>query len=376
MHLYIHIPFCRQACHYCDFHFSTSLKTKDEMVQAICQEIILQKNYLQKTHLESIYFGGGTPSLLEEQDFNSIFETIFQNFTLKTDAEVTLEANPDDLTKDKINLFKKFGINRLSIGIQSFNEGHLKKINRIHSAQEAETCVKLSQDLGIYNLSIDLIYAIPAENHQIFEHDLFKASQLNLSHISAYCLTIEPQTVFGKWVKQGKIPSISDEFASQQFEMLVSHLGNEGFEQYEISNFARNQQYAQHNTSYWKQEEYLGVGPSAHSFNYLSRQYNIANNGLYIKALKKNELPAEIEILTKEDRVNEYLLTGLRTKWGCEVEKLNQVLKADFLKVNQAILAKQLQEGLIHFHQGVLLITEKGKLFADNIASELFIFVE
>lgn len=373
LHLYIHIPFCRQACHYCDFHFSTSLKLKSEMVQAICREIELQKEYLQHKTLDSIYFGGGTPSLLEEQDFAQIFETIFKVFELKQQAEVTLEANPDDLTKEKLTLFKRFGINRLSIGIQSFDENHLKKINRIHTAQEAETCVKLSQDAGIHNLSIDLIYAIPAESHQIFEDDLQKATSLNLSHISAYCLTIEPKTVFGQWLKQGKIPSINDEFASQQFDLLVNHLAIYGFEQYEISNFAKDQQYAQHNTSYWQQEEYLGVGPSAHSFNYISRQYNIANNALYIRALDKNELPAEIEILSKEDQVNEYLLTGLRTKWGCNLNKLNQILEDDFIKMNKIVLGNQMDEGFLKIDNGVLLITAKGKLFADRIASDLFI---
>ncbi|MEA5404545.1 radical SAM family heme chaperone HemW [Arcicella sp. DC2W] len=372
MHLYIHIPFCRQACHYCDFHFSTSLKVKDEMVNAICQEIILQTNYLQDKNLSTIYFGGGTPSLLEEKDLALIFETIHRHYQVIDGAEITLEANPDDLNAEKLRSFKRFGINRLSIGIQSFNESHLKKINRIHTAQEAETCVKLSQDVGIHNITIDLIYAIPADNHAIFENDLAKATTLNLNHISAYCLTIEPKTVFGKWLKQGKIEVINDKFASQQFEMLVSHLASNGFEQYEISNFASNNQYARHNTSYWKQEEYLGIGPSAHSFNHLSRQYNIANNTQYLKALATNQIPATIEILTKEDRINEYLLTGLRTKWGCELKKLNQLSENDFLEFNQDILKNQLSEGFLQIENGTLLITEKGKLFVDRIASDLF----
>jgi oxygen-independent coproporphyrinogen-3 oxidase len=349
------------------------LTLKTELVKAIAQEISLQKSYLQDKTLETIYFGGGTPSLLEAADFALIFEAIYQHFTVKSGAEITLEANPDDLTKEKLLLFKQFGINRLSIGIQSFNEGHLKKINRIHSAQEAETCVKLAQDVGIHNLTIDLIYAIPSESHAIFEYDLQKATSLNLAHISAYCLTIEPKTVFGKWLKQGKIAVISDDFASQQFEMLVSHLANEGFEQYEISNFAFNNQYARHNTSYWKQEEYLGVGPSAHSFNLHSRQYNIANNGLYLKAIQKNELPAEIETLSAEDQVNEYLLTGLRTKWGCSLEKLNQYSGRDFRQWYEQALNVQISEGFLKIENNVLLITPKGKLFVDRIASDLFL---
>lgn len=343
------------------------------MVNAICQEIRLQKHYLQHRNLSSIYFGGGTPSLLEEKDLALIFETIHQYYHVLADAEITLEANPDDLTLDKLRSFVRFGINRLSIGIQSFNESHLKKINRIHTAQEAETCVKRSQDTGIDNLSIDLIYAIPAESHAIFENDLAKASALHLNHISAYCLTIEPKTVFGKWLKQGKIEVINDEFASQQFEILVSHLATNGFEQYEISNFARDHHYALHNTSYWKQEEYLGVGPSAHSYNHVSRQYNIANNAQYLKALATNQLPASIEVLTKEDNINEYLLTGLRTKWGCDLKKLNLLLENDFLELNQAILASQFSEGFLRIEQDTLLITEKGKLFVDRIASDLFL---
>ncbi|MFC0183923.1 radical SAM family heme chaperone HemW [Pseudarcicella hirudinis] len=285
MHLYIHIPFCKQACHYCDFHFSTSLKAKKEIITSICNEIRLQKDYLADKNLETVYFGGGTPSILNEEDLAMIFETISHHFNIKKDAEITLEANPDDLTKEKLQLFKKYQINRLSIGIQSFNENHLKSLNRVHNAHEAESCVKYSQDLGIENISIDLIYAIPAPDHLIWEDDLAKATSLGINHISAYSLTIEPQTVFGKWLKQGKIQAIDDEFAARQFEMLIDTLAAKGYEQYEISNFASESLYSRHNTSYWKQEEYLGVGPSAHSFNGSSRQYNISNNALYVKSI-------------------------------------------------------------------------------------------
>ncbi len=372
MHLYLHIPFCRQACYYCDFHFSTSLKTKNDVVHALCQEIELQKNYLTNKNLETIYFGGGTPSLLEEEDFALIFETISKYFTFRPDVEITLEANPDDLTKEKLHLFKKYNINRLSIGIQSFHEPHLKKLNRIHNAEEAETCVKLSQDIGIQNISIDLIYAIPSESDDVLYLDLEKATTLNTNHISAYCLTIEPQTVFGKWLKQGKIQTIDDDFAATQFDILVSHLDKNGFEQYEISNFARNNQYSRHNTSYWKQEEYLGIGPSAHSFNHKSRQYNISNNGQYLKTLQQKNIPAEIEILSLEDRVNEYLLIGLRTKWGCNIQKINQLSKVNFMEINKSIIQNQLSEGFVIIENDTLLLTSKGKLFADRIASDLF----
>lgn len=373
MHLYLHIPFCRQACHYCDFHFSTSLKAKAEIVQAICHEIYLQKDYLQNKNLETIYFGGGTPSLLEEADFTQIFETISKHFNIKPNAEITLEANPDDLTKEKLQLFKKYHINRLSIGIQSFHEAHLKSLNRIHTSKEAETCIKLSQDIGIQNITIDLIYAIPAENHQIFELDLQKATALHTNHISAYCLTIEPKTVFAKWMKQGKIQVIDDDFAATQFDMLVNHLTQNGFEQYEICSFAKQESYSRHNTSYWQQEEYVGIGPSAHSFNLVSRQFNVPNNTKYVKELRQNIIPAEVEILTIEDQVNEYLLTGLRTKWGCSMHKVNTLSNQLFQKQNALELEKQIQGGFLKIENDILLLTYKGKLFADKIASDLFL---
>ena len=373
MHLYIHIPFCRQACHYCDFHFSTSLQRKEEVVAAIAQEISLQAYYLTNKTLETIYFGGGTPSLLDEQDFERIFTQIEKTFKVAPNAEITLEANPDDLTLEKLVLFNKIGINRLSIGIQSFHDEHLKKLHRIHSGEEAHRCVSMAQEVGITNLSIDLIYAIPSDSHAILEADLVKATSLGVTHISAYCLTIEPQTVFGKWLKQRKIAAIDDEFASQQFEILLSHLNGQGFEQYEISNFAKNEAYSRHNTSYWKQEEYLGVGPSAHSFNHHSRQYNVANNAHYLKALNQNQIPAEIEVLTKEDRFNEYLLTGLRTKWGCDLARLNQLIEGDFRQLSKNVLDEQLNEGLILLDDTTMKLSHKGKLFADKIVSDLFL---
>ena len=373
MHLYLHIPFCRQACHYCDFHFSTSLKAKQDIVQAICQEIALQKNYLQDKNLETIYFGGGTPSLLEEEDLALIFENISKHFTLRPDIEITLEANPDDLTKEKVTLLKKYKINRLSIGIQSFHEPHLRSLNRVHTSQEAENCVKISQDVGIDNITIDLIYAIPAENHAIFELDLQKAVALNTNHISAYCLTIEPKTVFGKWLKQGKIQTIDDDFSATQFEMLANHLVQNGFEQYEICSFSKDNYFSRHNTSYWKQEEYLGIGPSAHSYNHRSRQYNVANNGQYLKSLQQNLVPYEVENLSIEDKVNEYLLIGLRTKWGCNIQKINELSNQLFQKQNTFEVEKQIREGFLMIENNTLLLTHKGKLFADRVASDLFL---
>ncbi|WAC12879.1 radical SAM family heme chaperone HemW [Dyadobacter pollutisoli] len=373
MHLYLHIPFCRQACHYCDFHFSTNTSNKRAVVEAIASEIILRKDYLPEKAIETIYFGGGTPSMLDEAELGLLLETIHKHFSVHKDAEITLEANPDDLNADKLRQFYAAGINRLSIGIQSFHEPHLKFLNRIHSASEAAECVRTAQDIGIQNISIDLIYAIPAENHTILREDMQKAFDLNISHISAYCLTIEPQTAFGSWLKKKKIQPIDEEFAARQFEILVKSLAENGYEQYEISNFARNGQYSRHNSSYWKQRPYLGVGPSAHSYNGGSREYNVSNNAQYLKAIQGNVIPATLEQLSVADQTNEYLLTGLRTKWGVNREKLELLSGGTFGMVHAEDLKRMSASGWIWEDTQSLYLTESGKLFADRIASDLFI---
>jgi oxygen-independent coproporphyrinogen-3 oxidase len=373
MHLYLHIPFCRQACHYCDFHFSTNTSNKRAVVEAIAAEIVLRKDYLPEKGIETIYFGGGTPSMLDQAELELLLDTIRQHFSVDKDAEITLEANPDDLTADKLRQFYAAGINRLSIGIQSFHEPHLKFLNRIHSATEAGQCVKTAQDIGIQNISIDLIYAIPAESHAILQEDMQKAFELNISHISAYCLTIEPQTAFGSWLKKKKIQPIDEEFAARQFEILIKTLAENGYEQYEISNFARNGHYSRHNSSYWKQRPYLGVGPSAHSYNGSSREYNVSNNAQYLKAIQGNVIPATIEQLSVADQTNEYLLTGLRTKWGVSREKLELLSKGTFRMVHAEDLKRMTASGWIWEDTQSLYLTESGKLFADRIASDLFI---
>ena len=373
MHLYVHIPFCRQACHYCDFHFSTNTSGKRAVVEAIAREIVLRTPYLVEKNLDTIYFGGGTPSLLEEDELDLLLSTIHQQFEVSPNAEITLEANPDDLNQEKLNQFANAGINRLSIGIQSFHEPHLKLLNRIHSAREAENCVKIAQDAGIDNISIDLIYAIPAADHSILQSDMEKAFDLEIAHISAYCLTIEPQTAFGSWLKKKKIKPIDEEFAASQFEILVSSLSQNGYEQYEISNFARNEQYSQHNSSYWKQHPYLGVGPSAHSYNGVSREYNISNNAKYLASIQQHVIPSTYEKLSAEDRVNEYLLTGLRTKWGVQYAELHALSDGRFMRQHEAELKNMARNGWILSDQKIILLTETGKLFADRIASDLFI---
>jgi oxygen-independent coproporphyrinogen III oxidase len=371
--LYLHIPFCKQACHYCDFHFSTSTRLKSELVAAICREIALQKDYLDTRTLETVYFGGGTPSLLSPEELSQVMDSIHRHFQLEAGAEITLEANPDDLDSDKLRVLQASGINRLSIGIQSFYEPHLKYLNRAHNAREAQQCVRLAQDAGFENITIDLIYAIPFTDHSVWETDLQTATQLGVPHLSAYCLTIEPQTAFGKWVRTGKMPLVDEEFSVTQFQMLIAHLEAQGYEQYEISNFARPGHYSRHNTNYWRRVPYLGIGPSAHSYNGSSRQSNVANNAQYLKALATDVIPATLESLSIEDQVNEYLMTSLRTQWGCNLSELREWSGVNLLDQHQALIAEYQRRGLLHFRNNILQLTPAGKLLADQIASDLFI---
>ncbi len=346
---------------------------KSTVVEAICREIELQADYLSNKQLQTIYFGGGTPSLLNMNELYDIFETIKKYYTFAEDIEITLEANPDDITKERLAIFQRFGFNRLSIGIQSFNDEHLKKLNRIHDSALAEGCVKLAQDMGFDNITIDLIYAIPYENHHIWENDLEKAISLNVPHISSYCLTIEEKTVFGKWLQINKIPPINEDFASEQFRILLDTLESAGYEQYEISNFCRDNKYSRHNSSYWQRHEYLGIGPSAHSYNGTSRQYNIANNTAYVKGIHLGQVPADYEILSKEEKLNDYILTGLRTKWGCNIAEIENLVGDKWQIANRAILAKYLNSKLLQINNQTLTLTRQGKLFADRIASDLFL---
>jgi oxygen-independent coproporphyrinogen-3 oxidase len=357
------------------------------MVKAICHEINLQQNYLTDKQLQTIYFGGGTPSLLTENELGEILTTINQYFTITSDIEITLEANPDDLSKEKLQQLKSMGINRLSVGIQSFHENHLKFMHRVHKAIEAEACIKIAQDVGFENITIDLIYAIPSKDtpehpHAIFENDLQKALSLGVPHISAYCLTIEPKTVFGNWQKKGKMPAINDEFAAQQFEILIDTLTANGYEHYEISNFAKPNHYSRHNTNYWKSGIYLGIGASAHSYNGQSRQFNVANNMAYMQSIEKNIVPFQKEELSYSDHINEYLMVSLRTIWGADTkvlrekygynifeDKKNYSQLADYQKNGFLIMLSDAQED----ENKKIILTQKGKLIADEITGHLFV---
>ncbi|GAB4016800.1 radical SAM family heme chaperone HemW [Spirosoma koreense] len=372
MHLYLHIPFCKQACHYCDFHFSTSLGQKSALVDALCAEIQLQKNYLPDQPLETIYFGGGTPSLLTEAELARVFETIRTQFAVSPTAEITLEANPDDLSAEKLRMLRRY-VNRLSIGIQTFDEATLRWMNRAHTAVEAESCVRLAREAGFENLSVDLIYGIPNRDESRWLADLQNVLALGVPHLSAYALTIEPDTAFGRWQQKGKLPPADEALAAGQFEALTKVLTGAGYEHYEISNFARPGQYARHNTAYWQRRPYLGIGPSAHSYNGYSRQYNIANNARYIADIRQENLPVTVEQLTTADQVNEYLLTGLRTQWGCSLAELNTLLGDDFTRTQAMDLKAMYAAGWLTNDGTHIRLSEAGKLFADRVAATLFV---
>lgn len=343
------------------------------MVQAIIHELDLQKHYLGEDIVHTIYFGGGTPSLLTEEEIKRLLDAVHRNFGISTYPEITLEANPDDLNIAKLKSMRNTGINRLSIGIQSFHEPHLQYLNRAHNAQEAIDCVKSAQDTGFNNISIDLIYAIPAPDHAIWAHDLQTALSLHPQHISSYCLTIEEKTVFGNWLRKQKIQEADEEFAAEQFEMLTSSLTAQGYEQYEVSNFCLPEFYSRHNSNYWKKEKYLGVGPSAHSYDGVSRQFNVAHNIKYLRALAEDRLDFEKEVLQPADQINEYILTGLRTRWGCDLQRIKAEFNYDLYQQNSLYIEDLITRELAAIHQHHLLLTSKGKLLADRIASDLFV---
>jgi oxygen-independent coproporphyrinogen-3 oxidase len=373
--LYLHIPFCKQACHYCDFHFSTSMGLKGQFVEALLREMELRRTYLPdlSAPLETIYFGGGTPSLLTAEELSQIFAAIQTNFLVSPQAEITLEANPDDLTPEKLVVLAASPVNRLSIGLQSFHEPHLRLMNRAHSAQESWQAVQRAQAAGFENISVDLIYGVPASSHAIWEADLARLFELNVPHVSAYALTIEPDTAFGRRLQKGTFVAPPEEFVAQQFEILLTQLRAHGYEQYEISNFCQPGRESRHNSNYWRGVPYLGLGPSAHSFNGHSRQYAVANNPQYVAAvLERGEVPATIERLTPLDQANEYLLTTLRTSRGCDLRHLRDALGLDLLATRPDYLRSLITQGMATLENDVLRLTDAGKLLADHITLELF----
>ncbi|MBB5648195.1 radical SAM family heme chaperone HemW [Pedobacter cryoconitis] len=374
--IYIHIPFCKQACNYCDFHFSTSLQHVDEMTDAICKEILLKKSRISDQQIGSIYFGGGTPSLLPEKSLARIFDTLTSNFSISADAEITIETNPDDLDAKKIAQLRQLPVNRFSIGVQSFFNEDLVWMNRAHTSNEAETCIKRSQDAGFENLSIDLIYGFPLLTDEKWLSNINKAISLQTPHISAYSLTVEPKTALAAAIKKGKQIPVNDEQSAAQFITLTEKLAIAGFDHYEISNYSLPGRHAVHNTNYWRGISYLGIGPSAHGFNGNVRYLNIANNAKYMQQLALGKLAETIEELDIYDRFNEYIMTSLRTMWGTDLQKIGNEFGKLFLEDTLKNIVPFLQRDWLKNENNRLILTPDGKLFADYIASELFLLDE
>lgn len=374
--IYIHIPFCKQACTYCDFHFSTSMRNKQDVLEALEKEAEMRVDYLEKEQIETLYFGGGTPSLLNGDELKSILERLHGNYNFADNIEFTFEANPDDLSAEKLSILVENGVNRLSIGIQSFDDKYLEWMNRAHRSADSVACVKRAHEAGITNISIDLIYGLPDLDMAQWKSEIDKALALGVTHISAYCLTIEPATALGFRVRKGTEKPVDEEAASQQFQVLIEKLAAAGFEQYEVSNFAREGFYSKHNTSYWLGVPYLGLGPSAHSFKPGERAWNVANNIRYIQKIEAGELPITYESLSLDDQFNEWVMTGLRTKWGLEIATGINRFQQDLRVGNEKLIEKLIQDEKAELNNGIFRLTRKGFFFADGIASSFFLIGE
>lgn len=370
--IYIHIPFCKKACHYCDFHFSTSFQKKDEMIQAILKEIEIQANYLNGQEVSTIYFGGGTPSAVPASDIKMIIDAIEEKFILSSDVEVTLETNPDDIHSDALAMWKKIGINRLSIGIQAFQEELLKAWNRSHTSEQAKEAISLAQKAGFQNITADLIYGGQGLTDEGWIQNIQTLIDSGIPHISSYALTVEKGTALAHQINIGKVKAPDDEQSNRQYSILQSMLKQNGFEQYEVSNFSKPGLESKHNTSYWSGAHYLGIGPSAHSFNGVSRQWNISNNIKYIHSLEEGVIPFEKEILTDEQRYNEIVMTGLRTSRGIDMNRIRGIDERFEKYLNDAIHKLKLEEKFDTNQIGNWILKPEFYFFADGIAAELF----
>ncbi|MDP4600214.1 MAG: radical SAM family heme chaperone HemW [Polaribacter sp.] len=369
--IYIHIPFCKQACFYCDFHFSTILRNRDEMISCIIKEIKLRKNELNNASIETIYFGGGTPSILSISEINKIIDAVYQYHSVVLSPEITLEANPDDLSKEKIIEISQSKINRLSIGIQSFFEHDLQLMNRAHSSIEAKICLDIATQY-FDNISIDLIYGIPDLSNEQWIENIKTAFSFGIPHISSYALTVEPKTALASFIQKGIIKNVDDEKAQEQFYILKEILEENQFIHYETSNFGKEGFFSKNNTAYWLGKSYVGIGPSAHSFDGNQRSWNVKNNTKYIKSIQQNLLPIERESLTIIDKYNEYIMTGLRTIWGVSIDNVKKNFGEKYASYLAIQSQKYIEDELLIFENGTLKTTKKGLFLSDGIASDLF----
>jgi oxygen-independent coproporphyrinogen-3 oxidase len=369
--IYFHIPFCKSVCSYCDFYKTTNIDLVDTLVLTLKKELLLRSNYLNGQNIETIYFGGGTPSLLKQFHFDELLNTCNSLFNIDSKAEITVEVNPDDLSFDYLKKLHKTGINRLSIGVQSFGSSHLKLMQRRHSSKQAYNAVSMAQKAGFDNISVDLIYGVPGMSMEQWDKNLKQIFKLKIQHISAYHLTYHKKTQMWSAIKKGIIKEVPENDSIKQFKLLIEESENNGFEHYEISNFAKNGLYSRHNSSYWKQIEYLGLGPSAHSFNIISRQWNVSNLNKYIDAIGYDEIPATVEKLNINDRYNDYVITSLRTRWGIDVKYIEQNFGKKYIKHLNPIIAKYATSKKLKFENNTITLTLEGMFISDSIMADL-----
>ncbi|HEY5461940.1 MAG TPA: radical SAM family heme chaperone HemW [Hanamia sp.] len=379
--IYIHIPFCKRACYYCNFHFSTSLDSKKELVSSLIKEIEIRskspENEIailssQNEAIETIYFGGGTPSLLSQYEINQILSSLKKNYKISNASEITLEANPDDITLEKLNAWKNAGVNRLSIGIQSFIDRDLKWMNRVHNAEQSLDCIHLAREAGFNNFSIDLIFGTPNLSNDEWKENVQKAINMKVPHIACYALTVEPKTALQKMIALKKKEDVNADMQAGQYLILMKMMRSEGYEHYEISNFAKPGFRSRHNSSYWQGKKYIGIGPSAHSYNGKERMWNKANNTIYIQSIQQNNIPFEKEILTKNQQLEEYIMTSLRTMEGMDLQFIENNFSKDERKRIENILANEVAKDKIIAKGDKIILTDEGKLFADAISVKLF----
>ncbi len=375
--IYIHIPYCRQACHYCNFHFSVSHRNRKAFVDALMQEMSMQADFFRDIGetgaINTVYLGGGTPSVLENDELRRLFDHLEKVFSIAGVSEVTLEANPDDLTREKLLFLRDTPINRLSIGVQSFHEEDLRYMNRSHTTVQAAASIERAQQLGFDRLTVDLIYGTPTMNDRQWEENLNRIVHMGIPHLSAYALTVEEKTALHYLIRQGRADDVSEEQSARQFELMCAVLADAGYAHYEVSNFGRPGHYGLHNLSYWTGRPYLGMGPSAHSYTGRRRLWNPANTSLYIQLIQKGELPASGETLSLEQACNEYVMTSLRTMWGCDLSRIRDQYGKSLARQVEQNAARHLQQGMLHRSDDHLLVTQQGKFFTDGIAADLFV---
>jgi oxygen-independent coproporphyrinogen III oxidase len=369
--IYLHIPFCKQACTYCNFHFSTSLRYKDELVKALAIEASREKEYLAGEALDTIYFGGGTPSILEIGDLELLLTTIRKDYSITPGVEITLEANPDDISAEKLRAWRDLGINRLSIGVQSFFEEELRWMNRAHNAEQAINNLELARK-EFDNITIDLIYGSPLLTDEMWKQNVETAIEMDIPHLSCYALTVEEKTPLHKLINTSKAADVDNDKQARQFLLLMEWLREKGYEHYEVSNFAKPGFRSRHNSSYWKGQKYLGLGPSAHSYNGSERRWNLANNNVYLKSINEGTSQRELELLTPAQKLNEFVMISLRTMEGIDLDQLQEQFGVDERRRIETEVEKYVKHQLVQYDHPFVRLTDEGMLRADGIASELF----